>query len=478
MSFHRFTVLFIVLAVFSSFPPFAQSAGDNPRFAEVGEKLDQGGSMYLYLDVKDKLRQLFDTAKEFILASDESEETRKGLGIVEQVLDSLGLFAIEDIGTSTAKVGENYQLKHYLRIPGERKGLFKVLGGAPHALDMMGQAPANTVLFRSFDFDLSALYDLVREIALKVGGPEALAGIDEALQAGGDPGGAKVPEVIRSLSGKWTFFLALDDSAQFTIPDSEPPIIIPQPKLVIVVSTKDETLYKALCGIFPNPEKVEKLPDGTEVKIRDIQIPESEKIPLSPRFAYDGKQVMLLSHGDLLDYPLGLTKDKPTLADNGDFKALMADLPKEGNDLAFVSPRLWATIQKVLKQIPPEAAGEGPMNPKAISALLEGSPLATGLAAVRINDQGGLYVVVSSPSELGLAIVLGVGAKVGGVLGAIFGGASKEAPRESKEEAAEEEDTSEEAGEVEEATEEETETVAPAERPLSAENESATDEER
>lgn len=401
--FRRFSILFVTLAILPGSSSFAQAGGDNPRFAEVGKSLDQGGSMYLYLDVKDKVRQIFNTAKEFILVTDESEETKQVLGIAEQVIDSLGLFAIEDFGFSAGKNGEYYRSKCVVRIPGERKGFFKILGGAPHALDMIGQVPENTVLLRGFDLDLAALYDFVREIAVKVGGPEALVGIDEALQAGGDLVGANVSEVIRSLSGKWTLFLVLDDTTKFTIPGLEPPVTIPQPKLGIVIGTKDDTLYKALCGILATPEKIEKLPDGTEVKIRDIPAPSSEDMPLSPRFAFDGKQVILVSHADLLDFPLGRATGKPTLAENTDYKQLSANLPKEGNDVAFISPRLWTTLQTVLNGLPPELIGEGPMNPKAISTLVEQTPLATGLVAIRVNDQGGLYVAASSPSDLGLS---------------------------------------------------------------------------
>lgn len=476
MSFSRSLVLFVILTVLISFPSFAQTGGDNPRFAEVGKKLDQGGSMYLYLDVKDRGRQLYETAREFILATDDSEETRKGIELAGQVLESLGVFAVEDIGFSAAKIGDLHRSKLQIRIPGERKGLFKVLGGAPHALDMLNQVPENTVMLRDFDLDVSALYDLVREVLLKVGGPEALVGIDEALQTAGDPVGANVPKVIQSLSGRWTLFLALDESAKFTIPGLEPPVTIPQPKVGIMVGTKDDTLYQTLCGIMASPEKIEKLADGTEVKMREIPAPSSDEMPISPMFAYDGKQVMVVSHADLLDYPLGRAKEKSTLADNANLKRFMGILPKEGNDVAYVSPRLWTTVKTVLDGVLPKETGEGPLDSKTITTLVEGTPITTGFAAVRVNDEGGLYVVVSSPSDLGFDSILGSGAQIGGALGAIFGRSSEQAVKESQEEA-EESETGEEAEEVEEATGEETETEAPAERPLSEEVEDANSQE-
>ncbi len=433
MSFRRFPVLFVSLVVLACSSSFAQTTSDNPRFTEVGSKLDQGGSLYVYLDVKEKVRQIFETAKAFILASDDSEASKQVLTIAEQVIDSLGLFAIEDIGISAAQVGENYRLKDYVRIPGERKGLFKVLGGAPHALDMMGQAPENTVLFRGFDFDLSALYELVREVVLKVGGPEALVNVDETLKNVGEPLKADVPAVIRSLSGKWSLFLVLDDATKVPVPGLEPAVLVSRPSLGIVIGTQDDTLYRSLGGLITTPERIETLSNGTEVKIRDIPVSSSDDMALSPRLAFDGKQVILVSHAELLDFSLGRATNKPTLADNADFKRFMADLPQEGNDVVFLSPRLWTTVQTVLKSISPELTGEGPMNPKAIAALVEGTPLATGLVAVRVNDQGGLYVAVSSPSELGLATLLGGGKRAEAALEAIFDNTPEAAEKEKTE---------------------------------------------
>lgn len=412
----RSAVQFLILSLLLCSPVIAQTTGDNPRFAEVGEKLDQGADLYVYLNVKDQVRHLFDAVQTFVLTLDDSKDTRKAFELGGQVLESLGVFNVEDIGFSSARIGDTYRSRSYVRIPGERKGLFKVLGGAPHSLDLLGQVPADTVIFRGFDLDVSALYELAREVIVKVGGPEGLAEFDQVLKAIGEPLGTDVPAIIQSFSGKWGLFLVLDESTQFTVPDYQPPITFPQPKLGIVIGVKDDMVYKILGNILNNPEEEKDLPGGGKARIRDIPVPPQDFMPVSPKLAFDGKQLILVTHADLLDYPLGLAAGKPTLADNENFKRLMAVLPQEGNDTAYVSPRLYTTLQTVLKGFGPDLNIDDPVNPNEFIKMLEGSPIETGVVAVRVNEQGGLYVAASSPSDLGLSSIIDSWSKMGSIL--------------------------------------------------------------
>jgi hypothetical protein len=410
--------VFILTAAISPGTPSAQAAmGDNPRFAEVKKKLDENGSFYLYIDVKGKLRALFDGIKDAVPSEGDAIGIKLGMTLAEEGLDSLGIFGIEDIGISEAKVGENYQSKVFIRVPGERKGLFKIAGGPAHPIDMIEYAPPDAAVFRTLDLDFSELYDLTREIAKKVGGAVLTTQIDNAVKTAGEMLGWDLEKMIRSLSGKLSVILRFHPTKRITIPDSgTPPVTVPLPQIAVLAGVKDSTLYDSLTSLLGTKEVILKSETGSEIKRMPIPSDSSEEFPYTPEVVTDGKNVMLASHSEWVDLILETLKGKPNLSSDEDFKKVTKDFPTAANELAFISPRFGKEIRGVVDQIKSQTEKKAAFDVDMVASFIEATPLSKGLALERVNEVDGLYLLVSSPSDKGFFSLLEKAAPIWGAI--------------------------------------------------------------
>ena len=78
----------------------AENVPANPRFAEVAQKLDAGGETYVYMNAKDGMRNIVRTLRTSLAPEGADPSVIRGFDLADKMLESLGLYSIEDVGAS------------------------------------------------------------------------------------------------------------------------------------------------------------------------------------------------------------------------------------------------------------------------------------------------------------------------------------------------------------------------------------------
>ena len=376
------------------------------RFREVEKKLDKDGSLYLYLDIKDALRNLLKTI-ESMMATSAPKEAQKAVSIMNQVLDSLGLYGIDDIGISVINVGEYNRIKAYIRIPGDKKGIFKIIGETPHSFDTLDYAPPDAVVFCSADLYCEEALSIIRRTLQNTGGETAVSKFNSGLAKMNADLKINVENVIKSLDNRFTIIMSLDSVNLLSFPQIQnTTITMPSPKFAILVRVKDATLYTAFETILK--EKGVTLTDETKENIKktSIKLEPNKVYRWSPLFAFDGKNFIFASHSEYFDLILNTKKSGSNLSKQEEFKKLTKDLPTSGNSFIFVSAKFTEEVNNLTQKfvdIGNRERGELAAPFMMLSKMLEN---AGGMAAVRVPEPGGLWAVSNTPmSAIQVAII-------------------------------------------------------------------------
>jgi type II secretory pathway pseudopilin PulG len=393
--------------------------GPNERFYIVGEKLDQGGNLYLYVDLKGALRDWMEDLGGLLEEGGVPVKAAMFYSMGDRAFDLLGLYAVEDVGISVVKKNGYNHSKTYIRSPGEKQGLFRIIGGDPHDFPTLDYAPADTVLFRYFDLDPTEALALVRNVIGTVTGDVGLAGFNQSLTNLSEQMGFSVEQALSSLEGQFTLVAGLDAFDRVSIPQiGEISIDFPAPKFALLMKAKDDTLYQGVkTGLIEKempPE--ETVTDG--VRRIALPAPPDNAWHLKPVVAYNGDFVIFASHSQYLDTIVATSHGTENLRNAQEFQAMMEGLPSAGNGMTFVSRRLPEEVQRILQQI---TSSEGapkfpPLGPFGMMAMAE-EPM--GMAFVRVNEPEGLFIVSNGPMGGAQTLVMTAGAPFIGIMAAV-----------------------------------------------------------
>ncbi len=404
------------------------------QFVETSKKLDEGGNMYLYVNVKGIAREWYESTKELFDPAGQdlevSQDMEKIFGIADKVVDFLGVFDITDVGFSSVKIGPHYHVKTYVRIPEGRKGILTILGGAPHPCRPLAYAPPSTAYFWAFDLDVAQGFQLVRDVAADVESfsettafEKGLAKIDESLAAEGF-GDVKLETLVNSLSGEFALVAEVDPENKINIPEVPGgPAQFPAPRLALMARVENSEIYDALARALKKQEIATRETVEGDLRKLSIPVPEQPYYLLDLVLAYDGEYLILASHGDYLDMVLKTKESPDNLDATEEYRQLMAGLPELGNCRLYVSQKGADAIEEA-KAVYHElilADITDPTELKIISGLMrvmqKYDTLTANVARVRVNEEEGVFVATKTPQNVGaqamltvpVAVVAGVG---------------------------------------------------------------------
>jgi len=406
----------------------AENVPANPRFAEVAQKLDAGGETYVYMNAKDSVRNIVRTLRTSFAPEGADPSVIRGFDLADKMLESLGLYSIEDVGASAVRQPNGlYHCKSYVRIPEGRKGVLKCLGGAPHACEAVKYAPEDTVLFGSGDVDLAALLEATQTGLQESQFQEAqdmllmgLGQVDTAL-TGIAGKSLTLKGALDSLGAEITFIAGFDPAKRLEIPTSPAgPLSFAYPKAVLMVRTKDATLYELAVKTLSmhDPSTTETVEGGVRKFSIPVPIPPDFPYELKPVIAQDGQYLFLATQPEYLNQILETSRGGKNLAGAAEYKELTANLPQQGNGFSFASKRfveeVVRAVETVMKGLPKNQPGQAEAAIQAsILRNLQKAP-ALGAASVRVNEAGGLLVVKNSPKNDAMAAPL-AGVTVAGI---------------------------------------------------------------
>ena len=331
-------------------------SAEKTSFQEVTSQLEPGGNLYVYLSTEQILEGL--AAKVAAVSNlfaaiptvkpEDQDKIGKAFDVVSHIIKDSGIedvsgFGISAIATSKGFYHSKMLIHHY---PGKGNGfLWKMFGEHPHALDGLSLLPANTGLALFSDLDIGLLWAEVRKQTAQAGIPEAEAFINklpEQFERGTD---LKWDTVLASLGGEFGLVLTLDDTRKITLPVPGEVLDIPEPGLMLLVKTKDDTIFNRLDEALKKTGQQVISADKPDVKMRTVPVPLPLPIQLRPTIASSGGYLFVASSDAVIQEALAVKAgQKPGLKSSEEFQKLSKEVPQQGNQFTFVSQRLGRTI--------------------------------------------------------------------------------------------------------------------------------------
>ncbi|RYD38532.1 MAG: hypothetical protein EOP86_00555 [Verrucomicrobiaceae bacterium] len=446
--------------------PAVPAANGSLNYAAAAKHLELGGIFYGFMDVEGDLARFARIGDKFLDIARKQNgggDIPKNLS-ASKIIEALGLTTVKAVGASSRTLeGGLYHNRAIVYAPGGQVGLFKLFGGkaSPYASPLI--APAGSDLVGETDLNLSALLEISENVLKSIGDERLMQQYQGSLGFPVPVVNLTVKDLISKLDTKVIFFGELIKGEYIPIPNS--PAKIPAFKAVLSFDNID-FLFPAILEMTAqagDKVKVEK-GEGFEL-IKASQPPVPEMPFLQPAVYHDVKsgRILITTNLDYLRSALTATK---TLSGDPAFVKATANLPKEGNSLSYVTPKVASTVMEVVTAAMKEgssasAGGPSPQEMKTIwDAMQELSPLpTTPVAAVRANVADGMLFASNAPNNIKTTIVAGATMVPAMLAVGGFGAYSKVMPGIKAREAAKEE-----AAKEIEATEE----TEPAEKPAPA----------
>ncbi|MCE5228144.1 hypothetical protein LLG95_00925 [bacterium] len=359
--------------------------GPNPRFYEVTQRLDAGGSFYMYADLKDVLRDFVAGFKPVVNSG--PPQAQQIYEKINQSLDQLGVYGIHDIGVSSLPEKGLYLNKLYISMPGGVKGLPALLGQIPHKIEGLAYAPAGTRVFIQTDLYFDQALGIVRQEIGRYLGPQMVEQFNRALAALDMQLGVNVELLIKSLGNRITI-IADQDPNELVNLGPEVNAQFKAPRVALMVAVKDDTLYKT---IAQKAMALGSEPPQTTggLTITPINVPQNPKYKVSPVVAGGKEFVIISTHANLVKDMMAAATTGG-MANTEEFKQLSAGLPAEGNGMAFASKGLFDAIRQVLAQIE-DQPGQSKNDELKMAFRLSQLP-ETGSYAIRRHEPDGIMV--------------------------------------------------------------------------------------
>ena len=226
---------------------------------------------------------------------------------------------------------------------------------------------------------MSALYDTVKEVVKKVGGPDAAAALEKQLKDAGAQSGYSALDVIEGLNGRLTIIVRMDPDHTYATPGPNS-LKIPAFSAIVRIDGIGAAVVNALAknpGLIPTKDGAMRLfSSNTPATIAGLE----------PVLAVDGKTFYAATSAAFLRECLQRTAGLET---NPEFAAGLASLGPDGNGLTWISQRFFSRIRDI-GSLNPQAA---PQQKTMLDYFALNFPIVTQpLFSVRSNLPDGILV--------------------------------------------------------------------------------------
>lgn len=358
----------------------------SPHFEAVAAKLDIGGTVFMYADMEgdfQRVAKLLDQVAR-TLAEQTGEEMLARID-VPRMVERLGLDGIAATGLSSYREGDTFCNKSFSRLLGPRRGVLRVVGGAPHEMELPRLAPRDVDLAFETDLNLKAIYEATATVMQDIMGEKAdmvLARLEQRL-----PGMPISPmQIIDELDTRLVFVLRIDVKRPVQLPFVQFPVpridlLLAADNLALLYDVvRDQTrsipaLQQDAEGELELIEAIQPLPGGLQ--------PVLAKDPASKRLFFATSRSFLTEYLD----PAGALGASPA------FARATRGFPVQANAISYLGPDL---VGKVIGFA--ERASEAYPEVRPYVGLLSGLLPEPGIpmAAVQANLPGGIYSVSRS----------------------------------------------------------------------------------
>lgn len=363
----------------------------SPHFGPVSERLQLGGTVYAYADIEGDAER----AADFLLTL-----LRDFPGLVQErgahrlnattLVRILGLDQVRAIGMSSYRSGELYHNRGFVYHAGAREGLLKLFGAEPGPFGVLAVAPEAADLVWEQQINLTVLVEVIRALGeLGVGiSPDEL---DEALSAPALDLDISWGSIVEQLDTTAALILAIDESRPLRIPGES--FWFPYTDFLFHIDglseLGDAMARRAASDPFIASEQTEDW----------IIISPAIRLP-PPWNAYQPSvikenatgRMFVVSSPTFLKTCLATVENVTT---DPDFTQAFEGLPRTGNGLTYLSPRMTRQMHAVLDRV--VAGGGGSVTTSLVRFFLPDVGYPAGWVAK--NTEDGLLFTSNTPSS-------------------------------------------------------------------------------
>jgi|GEM_PF-290435 len=422
----RISIILIWAVILSAIFPSGIFAEPNPQFNEVEKMLDEGGNYYFYYNIKGILKQTMNRLQKIINGEKIPPETQKILSSLNQILETLGFYDIEDMGMSSIAVEDHFQVKTFIRIPEKRRGLLKLFGANPHPCHALDYAPKETLVLFTTDLCAWEIIPLIRSCCQETGNPEVIQDFDKSIanlnmnlsnMTGNE---TKIKDLAASLQGEIALLIDVDPITKMNIPLGRMQgTQLPSPRFALMLRVKDALLYETLFAMLKKTGMVQSEIREGDVRKIFAPVPPNPFYLLQPVLCHDGQYCILTTQSSLLDRILETKKTGNSLKTTEEYQQLMKGLPPQGNSFIFISKNAIRKFKDILLEIQKlSSAMMANDMPSFFLQDLEGD-ITMGIASVQTNTENGIWEIrKQQQSNPGMKNLM-TGVAIAGILTAI-----------------------------------------------------------
>jgi hypothetical protein len=409
--------------------PAAKAIPQN-SFEAVTAQLEPGGDLYLYVGTEQWLQGLSGKVGGWsqLLNSipDLTAENRTNIGMALKVVTNLvqasGLEQVKAFGLSSVPHEDGlHRSKAFLYCGKDNSSgfLWNLFGSAPHAFNGLELLPTNTAVAAFSDLDVSLFWSVLQKQVAQSGIPQAEELLKKLPDGFEKVTGLNWDKVLGSLGGEFGFAITLDDSKTVSLPvGQDKRLEIPEPALMLVVRTKDDTLFNRIDGALKQSGQHVFSTDKPNLKMRTLPVPLPLPIPLGLTVAQSEGYLFIATTDLIVQQALAVKAgEKPGLKSTGEFQRLAKDIPQQGNHFAYVSQRFGQTMSRLQRQAVEMAGSKENSQQRWLQSLLSanqpvfsysvGSHIADGWLIVANGNQGAAKFVLTS-AVIPAAVTAGV----------------------------------------------------------------------
>ena len=383
-------------------------------FYEVTSKLDQGGSLYIYVSTEHCIKFVDEFVANLrkiieIGLSKSGKEEMENLMMFDffyGLIKKSGIMEVSGIGVSSIAKEPNLNNSKIVVYRYKEKGkglLWHLLDEKPHDLAKLKLLPADTVLATFSDNKMKVLWQWIKKEADTSSLPklkQAVLSVEPLLQMQG----IHFDKLLDSFTGMSGFILHLDSTKNSVVPVGKTMLEFPEPAIAFVFTVKDDSLFNLLESKLPFAQKLV----GEDFKKLQIQVPPLP-ITIEPVIMQKDGLLIFASNNRIVDAMFAAKRSGNGLIATGEFKKLSAGIPNKGNRFGFVGSRLFRTIKDIQRNVLQTSVKENPAANEFLTILQKDDKVWT-LYGVLQNNNDGLFISMNHTMALEMFTLVPVAA--------------------------------------------------------------------
>lgn len=375
----------------------------SPHFDAVSSHLQLGGTVYAYADIEGDAER----GTEFLLTL-----LRDMPGLVVErgahrlnattLVRILGLDQVLAIGLSSYRVGELFHNRGFVHHMGHRAGLLRLFGGEPAGFGALAMAPENVDLVWEQQLDLTALVDVIRELgALGVGiSPEEL---ERALAEPALDLDIPWTAVLERLNTTAALILEVDENRPLRMPGEA--FWFPYTDFLLRIDGLSELADAIARKAATDPFIASQSSEDWVIMSPAIELP-------PPWNAYQPSVIQQVSTGSMfvVSSPAFMQRclsANQSITATADFSRAFDGMPRTGNGLMYLSPRMTRQMHGLLDRV--IGATGGSITTSVMRFFMPDAGYPAGWIMKNVQD-GLLFTSNTSSSHKSTLLTLGVAA--------------------------------------------------------------------